>query len=301
MAFVLSAIFHLLSSLPASADLQITGTPGFTFSDTAAGRPTVANLNRALRFTYLVSGTIGGTNAGLAAGSINASHLASSVGGSNIVVTSGGLVVSNNGVGPNQLSTAAAGAGLGGGGGSALHILCDSNTIVNTGDIISVGVISNVNVAAGAAVAVSKLAFSTNTVVASSAFGTNALLGFNSYFTATSSNTFEPLRFATSETALGSGTTLNVAHGLGSTPEIVRFVLVCKTSESGFAVGDEVDIHAFSRDAGSRPAFSVGGNSTNIFCTQGDTALIRVSGKADGTIGSAITPGSWRIKGYARK
>lgn len=162
------------------ADLTITATPGFVFSDSSSGRPTVANLNRALNFTYLISGTIGGTNAGLAAGSVNVSHLASSVGGSNIMVTSSGLVVSNNAIGVNQLNSTIAGAGLGGGGGTALVINCDSNTIVNTGDIIGVGTgLSNVNVSANAAIAASKLGFTTNTVLGSTAYGTNGNLSLS--------------------------------------------------------------------------------------------------------------------------
>lgn len=125
-----SALCPLTSAL---ADLTITGTPGFTFSDSPAGRPSVANLNRALRFTYQVSGTVGGTNAGIAAGSITPVMFAASVAGSNLVLTTSGLVISNNGVTPFSLSPAVAGSGLSGGGGTALSVNVDTNTIAYSG------------------------------------------------------------------------------------------------------------------------------------------------------------------------
>lgn len=88
---------------------------------------------------------------------------------------------------------------------------------------------------------------------------------------------------------------MNTNHGLAGIPQIVRFVLVCQTNDSGYVVGDEVNVPSF--DAGQYPAFSGGANSTGVFLSQNGNAFV-VENKTTGTRVNATTA-RWKAKAYA--
>ena len=89
--------------------------------------------------------------------------------------------------------------------------------------------------------------------------------------------------FESSEQALTDGAmSLEVAHGLGSVPKVFKVVARCKTSEGGWAAGDELDFH-------DSPTYS---NSTNIgLVTFG--ALVFPNKSTN--VGFNPTPANWKI------
>lgn len=109
-------------------------------------------------------------------------------------------------------------------------------------------------------------------------------------------------RYTSSNQALpGSGGVVTLAHSLGAIPRLVRWVLVCTTTDLGYAVNDEVDLWAADQSTPQgRPAFNPTANATNLICQQASTTTILLL-RRDAPIGDseAITNGSWRLKVYA--
>lgn len=109
-------------------------------------------------------------------------------------------------------------------------------------------------------------------------------------------------RYTSSNQALpGSGGVITLAHGLGAAPRLVRWVLVCTTTDLGYAVSDEVDLWGADQNSPQgRPAFNVVANTTNLICQQASTTTINLL-RRSAFIGdsAAITNGSWAIKVYA--
>lgn len=97
------------------------------------------------------------------------------------------------------------------------------------------------------------------------------------------------------------GVVFDVAHGLGAVPKFVRVVLVNKTTEFGYAVGDEVDAGAVLNATGQvRLSFIPGASATNVFLICVDSAGLIFSSKVDGTF-VTLTAGNWRAKVYCWK
>lgn len=269
-----------------SADLAVTGTPGFTFSDTAAGRPTVANLNRALQFTYSIQGTVGGTNAGLAAESVTGTMLTDTVAGTNLIWDIGSprsLQIMDGGVGPYQINTSIAGQGLSGGSGTNLNVNIGSGLAI-TNDTVTV-----TNVLPGALTVTSNSVVlgSTNHVgraVTLPQFATNlAVAGFVSF-----------------DYTLVDGGIINTNHGLNISPGLVRAVLVCQTNDAGYVVGDELSADSVHHATSGTAAFAVGGSSTNVFLSSYNSAVsFAVYDKSTGAE-TAIVKARWKGRVYAR-
>lgn len=104
--------------------------------------------------------------------------------------------------------------------------------------------------------------------------------------------------FITGEYTLADGLIANTNHGFASLPRWVRWVLVCKTADVGYSVGDEVDVAMFDT-TDDRPPWVGGGNSTNLFLVQlaGFTSC-DVPNKTNGAQ-TSITYTRWKAKGYA--
>jgi hypothetical protein len=104
-----------------------------------------------------------------------------------------------------------------------------------------------------------------------------------------------PVTFTSGESNLVTGSAIDVAHGLGGTPQSVRFVLVCKIAQKGYSIGDEVESAAW-HTAGTTTSAG-GANSTNVFLTMGSaTPNIYDKGSASD---SPVTAIDWRLKAYA--
>jgi len=88
------------------------------------------------------------------------------------------------------------------------------------------------------------------------------------------------------------------AHGLVTTPRIVRAVLICTTAQAPYALNDELDVDGAFNTGGSNPEISYHANITNIVVTLYSTSIRVVS--ASGTYLN-LTAGSWKVKVYAEK
>ena len=89
--------------------------------------------------------------------------------------------------------------------------------------------------------------------------------------------------FESSEQTLFDGAmTIEVAHGLGSVPKVFQVVARCKTTEGGYAVGDELDFH-------DSPTYS---NTTNIGLT---TFGALVFPNRSTNVGFNPTPANWKL------
>lgn len=285
---LLAAVLCVLVGRNATAELTATVSPGYRFSQNE--RPTVSTLNQLGTPTILIQGTVDGST-GLSAGSVNGSHLASTVvDGSNTVFNAASppaISIKNSGVGTAQISTAIAGNGLAGGGGTALSVTVDGSTLVITNDTVSVGTNQphQVAVTSGKLLGGHVDGQGTNVTV-----GTGLFLGGG---VLTVSN------FTTFEYSLGSGTIVNTNHNMGATPSVVLWRLICKTADLGYEVGDEVDVSAFYNAASFKPQFSPGANSTNLFLVEFSTT-INVRRKDTGA-DDTITASRWRAIGRARQ
>ncbi len=106
-----------------------------------------------------------------------------------------------------------------------------------------------------------------------------------------------PVKFASAEQAIAAGIT-SVAHGLAGLPQIVRWVLVCKTIDVGYAVGDEVDIFQSAKQAAhDQNNFMGGADVTNVFLLATVTTFTLLN-KGTGAYGDA-TAANWKAKAYA--
>lgn len=100
--------------------------------------------------------------------------------------------------------------------------------------------------------------------------------------------------FSSTEQTISSAGLLTIEHGLGVKPKRAWAVLVCKTTEYGYAVGEEVAAPCFE-DANDH-GVTVYVSATNIKAVIGANGVrvMRVDAGNEGQF-AAITAGSWRI------
>lgn len=99
--------------------------------------------------------------------------------------------------------------------------------------------------------------------------------------------------FTSSEQTITNGSGLNIAHGLGAKPSRVEAVLLCKTTEAGWAVDDEIALPSKDAVSSSVYNFVLGWNATNVTvvtCASG----IQVANKSTAAA-VALTNSNWRI------
>jgi len=243
--------------------------------------------------TYAITGSIGGTNAGLSAGSVSGTMLMDSVVDNVTVQFVGsprGIQVMDAGINIDQINSAIAGNGLGGGSGAALSNKTDNVTITITNDVLTL--CSNLPVR--------YLAWTTNTLLGASTYGTNANLSLSSDFRL-ETNTLSIVysTFVSGEYAFDiAGTIVNTNHSLGTTPTYVRAVLVCKTNDLSWTAGQEVGIDCVYNSGGGVP-FNIAASSTQISMSANTAYNSYAMIKSDGN-GNLITTVRWRLKIYAR-
>lgn len=104
------------------------------------------------------------------------------------------------------------------------------------------------------------------------------------------------VEFESQESTIPTYTSQVVPHNLGVKPSLVQVVLVCKTAERGFQVGDEMVIHhAYANGNTQSTMINTVANSTSIIFN------LRTVGNfiytAYGDLGStSLTPANWRVK-----
>jgi hypothetical protein len=88
-----------------------------------------------------------------------------------------------------------------------------------------------------------------------------------------------------------------LAHGLGVRPAILHASYICKTTDAGFAVDDEIYIGGSVADqtAGNSRGFSIWADATNISGRFGATATLVVIHKTTGAP-TATVAANWRLK-----
>lgn len=113
--------------------------------------------------------------------------------------------------------------------------------------------------------------------------------------------------FESAEQTLTAGTDTAVAHGLtdgtgaGRLPKLLRSVIRCKTTEFGYAVGDEVTISESVYSGAVNVGVSVYADTTNVgFVVNASGANLFVI-KRSATVGTyvQITPANWKFVIYA--
>lgn len=101
--------------------------------------------------------------------------------------------------------------------------------------------------------------------------------------------------FESSEQTLTNSTDTAVAHGLGRIPKLVQMILRCKTTEFGYAVGDEVMVTHSEDQGGGFRGVSLYVNSTNVgfALAAGGFSMVR---RDAGSVGNSviITNGNWK-------
>lgn len=96
-----------------------------------------------------------------------------------------------------------------------------------------------------------------------------------------------------------SGNVATIPHGLPSTPQKVRFVLVCASTNLSYATGREIDASNFTSSSNIVGLVS-SADATNVYLdyTSSGTTYPMIC-PAGGGARTAITPGDWSIKVYA--
>jgi hypothetical protein len=262
------------------ADLSATVSPGYQFNTTE--RPTVTKLNLLGTPTITITGTIGGTNAGIGAATISGTMMVDTfVDGTNITWNTASprrLKIVDGGVGVTQISSNIAGLGLTGGSGTNLNVAVHTN-----------GWLSIYN---------GKLSVTTN------GLGIEAINGFTNIVNTLSSNMTSTVlsnqTFTSLDYTIIAGLVANTNHSLGVKPKYVSWVLVCVTNDLGYVVGDEVAPGSFMMQDAQVPMFAWGANTTNVFLIKsaqsGDEQIAR---KDTGAAGG-WTSTNWKARCYAR-
>ncbi len=98
--------------------------------------------------------------------------------------------------------------------------------------------------------------------------------------------------FESAEQAIVTNTSTAVAHGLGAVPKLTQLLLRCKTTDLGYAVGDEVPILGIMVENNSGGyGTSISADATNITISSGtDQSILTKNGAAYG----AITHANWK-------
>lgn len=99
-----------------------------------------------------------------------------------------------------------------------------------------------------------------------------------------------------------AGSGITNAHGLGSMPNLVRVVLVCKTGEYGYVAGDELDAANVAVYNFANAAFSISANGTDIMIQRSNDDYLLVPSRTT-TLGAQVdlSEAKWKIKIYAWK
>jgi hypothetical protein len=97
-----------------------------------------------------------------------------------------------------------------------------------------------------------------------------------------------------------ANTVSSFTHGLGGVPDVYRVLLVCITTDQGYAVGDEIDVTGLTDGDGARMTTTWANATTVGYITSvASSALFIRSRSTNGS--AAITPANWNLKFKAIK
>ena len=95
-----------------------------------------------------------------------------------------------------------------------------------------------------------------------------------------------------SELTITVSSTVTDAHGLGALPKMFGMKLICKTTEHGFAVGDETSAVMVESNASSNNGFTVYADATNVGVSLTANLMV-ISRSTNAQVN--ITPANWKI------
>lgn len=154
-----------------------------------------------------------------------------------------------------------------------------ASNLVRSVNIVD-GEIVNADVAAGAAIAYSKLNLALGIV--------NADVAAAAAISATKLN-----RYNSGNQTITAGGALTLAHGRGSKPFLIIVWLKCLTAEFGYSIGDELLYHTnVSNSTADNLSVSVVPDATNLNVRMGTATVISHLNKGTG-VGAGLTPANW--------
>lgn len=104
--------------------------------------------------------------------------------------------------------------------------------------------------------------------------------------------------FVSQEYDLAAGLIAEVPHGLGGKPQLVRWVLVNRTTDNGHAPGKELDAAFFAISDNNNQAFVGGADDVNVAFTMNASGTLFSLTRANGTE-AVFTASRWKAKCYA--
>lgn len=103
------------------------------------------------------------------------------------------------------------------------------------------------------------------------------------------------------EQTLTAAGALTLAHGMAIVPKLITSILVCKTAELNYSVGDEVVVDSLNSESSTNRGWTYIIDATNINVRFGSASnIIQLLDKTAGT-GTGITPANWKliVRAYA--
>lgn len=101
--------------------------------------------------------------------------------------------------------------------------------------------------------------------------------------------------FTSADQAIGSASSLTLAHGLGAIPKLVAVYLVCQTSQLGYTTGDIVAYQPMSSDGATVFGSSITVDATNLSIRLSTNTLWAVI-RADTGATANVTAANWKIR-----
>lgn len=103
--------------------------------------------------------------------------------------------------------------------------------------------------------------------------------------------------YESAEQAITSAGLITMAHGFGAEPKDTRVLMICKTAEAGWSVGDKLLVHLNSStgNIGANRFNSLYFDSANIYLRYSDNAQpLIIAVKSTGVV-QAVTNANWRV------
>jgi hypothetical protein len=108
---------------------------------------------------------------------------------------------------------------------------------------------------------------------------------------------FTTKRFVSAEQTLTSAGAVIIPHGLGVTPALFQFRLICKTAEVGYSIDDELIIsNGFESSTGSANyGFSCVPDTTNINIRYGSQVQVFIVNHKTTGVGTGLNNVNWKL------
>lgn len=101
--------------------------------------------------------------------------------------------------------------------------------------------------------------------------------------------------YESSEQTITATGSLTLAHSLSAAPKLITPLIICKTAELGFSVGDIVPLNP-NTNAAANASYgqTITSDATNVYIKYGVTSVYQILRKDNGNV-ALITPANWRL------